>query len=372
LTVSGGVVSMAGRLDINDGRVVQAGGRVEIGSSKASGHLQMGIDHTARYDIAGGELEVAGKARIGFPFASHFTQTGGAVRVRDELLVGIAQGDGSYTISNGTLAADVGLVLGRAGGAGQFNIVGDDATITAGAFEAPIGSTLDLEIADGISRIAVPAPPMLGGNLAVQFSETPAVGAIFPIIAVAGGDLTTSRFAGKEEGAVFTATRPGGTSSVRITYAGNADGGGVANDIVLTVVPTSPLLGDVNQDGVVDLADLNALTRNLGQMSGADLAAGDANGDEKVSLLDILTVRRHLGERRITAVPEPSVWWLMMVALVVFKTRSLPLTIGRYFLELIKLFFHLGLGEAREVRQGLGVPELGGRQVRVAVDQLGR
>ena len=321
LTVSGGLVSMAGRLDINDGRVVQAGGRVEIGESKTSGHLQMGIDHTARYDIAGGELDVAGKARIGFPFASHFTQTGGTVRVRDELLVGIAAGSGSYTISGGELAADTALVLGRAGGAGQLNILGDDATITVGTFEAPTGSTLDLGIDAGITRVAVATPPVLGGDLAVGFSETPTAGAMFPIFAVAGSDPTTSRFAGKDEGAVFGATWPGGTARVQITYQGNADGGAIANDMVLTVLSASTLVGDVNLDGVVDAADLGALTRNLGQMTGAILTDGDANGDGRVSLLDVLTVRQHLGDDQITPVPEPRIATLsalLLIVLVIF------------------------------------------------------
>jgi hypothetical protein len=70
-----------------------------------------------------------------------------------------------------------------------------------------------------------------------------------------------------------------------------------------------PLAGDTNQDGVVDLVDLNNVRNNFG---GAGL--GDTNGDDLVDLEDLNAVRNHFG---IAAggqvVPEPATLGLCLL-----------------------------------------------------------
>jgi hypothetical protein len=76
------------------------------------------------------------------------------------------------------------------------------------------------------------------------------------------------------------------------------------------------LLGDANQDGVVDLEDLNAVRNHFGE-SGVEVA-GDTNGDGLVDLVDLNNVRNHFGESANPAsVPEPSGLILTLVFLVV-------------------------------------------------------
>jgi len=63
-----------------------------------------------------------------------------------------------------------------------------------------------------------------------------------------------------------------------------------------------PLAGDTNQDGVVDLVDLNNVRNNFG---GAGL--GDTNGDDLVDLEDLNAVRNNFGAAAGgQAVPEPA------------------------------------------------------------------
>lgn len=54
--------------------------------------------------------------------------------------------------------------------------------------------------------------------------------------------------------------------------------------------------GDINHDGVVDLADLAQLLSNYGMTSGADYEDGDINHDGAVDLADLAELLAHYGE----------------------------------------------------------------------------
>jgi hypothetical protein len=82
---------------------------------------------------------------------------------------------------------------------------------------------------------------------------------------------------------------------------------------------SSGMIGDTNDDGQVDLADLNNVRNAFGNADGAYL--GDADFDGDVDLEDLNGVRNHFGERflppdELAAVPEPSALALGLLALV--------------------------------------------------------
>ncbi len=78
----------------------------------------------------------------------------------------------------------------------------------------------------------------------------------------------------------------------------------------------SPLPGDTNDDGQVDLYDLNDVRNHFGAGAGP----GDADLDGDVDLDDLDAVRNHFGTQfipppeELTSVPEPNSWALVLVA----------------------------------------------------------
>lgn len=66
---------------------------------------------------------------------------------------------------------------------------------------------------------------------------------------------------------------------------------------------SAPLMGDVNADGRVDVADFGILKANWGTSS-ADWFQGDLNGDGQVSLADFGLLKQAFG-KSAAAVPEP-------------------------------------------------------------------
>lgn len=83
----------------------------------------------------------------------------------------------------------------------------------------------------------------------------------------------------------------------------------------------APLAGDANNDGVVDLLDLDILGTNFGA-SPATFAQGDFNGDNTVDLLDLDILGTNFGNTTAVAVPEPATLLSICVGgLLCFTTR---------------------------------------------------
>jgi len=72
-----------------------------------------------------------------------------------------------------------------------------------------------------------------------------------------------------------------------------------------------PLWGDVDDNGVVDLVDLNNVRNNFGAAGGP----GDTNLDGIVDIVDLNNVRNGFGASRALGVPEPSSWSLALLLL---------------------------------------------------------
>jgi sialidase-1 len=113
----------------------------------------------------------------------------------------------------------------------------------------------------------------------------------------------------------------GGASSVTrgtisIDYIRWTGEGGFAPPIVV------PMLGDVNNDGFVDIFDVNVVSANWGTAG----PAGDANGDGNVDIFDINLISSNwsppAGGGAESAVPEPATWISLMLsamALVAYR-----------------------------------------------------
>ena len=73
-------------------------------------------------------------------------------------------------------------------------------------------------------------------------------------------------------------------------------------------ISTPGLLGDTNDDGVVDIVDLNNVRNNFGS-----IGLGDTDGNGTVDITDLNNVRNNFGATLpggANAVPEPSTWGL--------------------------------------------------------------
>ncbi len=88
----------------------------------------------------------------------------------------------------------------------------------------------------------------------------------------------------------------------------------------------TPLPGDVNFDGVVDIFDINLLSAHWGETG----SAGDANGDGMVNIFDINMISSNWtptgGAGSAAAVPEPSTLILILIGLLgvgaVYRTSA--------------------------------------------------
>ena len=117
-----------------------------------------------------------------------------------------------------------------------------------------------------------------------------------------------------EEGEAILGTGFAGT--VTISYVG-----GTGNDVILSLV-AGGLMGDFNDDGLVDLADYTVWRNNLGA-SDESVLSGNGNGDGTVNVADYQLWKSHFGESTGTlasaaaTVPEPASLVLAGLALCV-------------------------------------------------------
>ncbi len=82
--------------------------------------------------------------------------------------------------------------------------------------------------------------------------------------------------------------------------------------------------GDINQDGVVNRADIALFTGHFGIASGSTFTTGDFNADGRTSLADLALLQANLGNTSLSpvAVPEPSIILLLLLALAIVSLRS--------------------------------------------------
>jgi len=77
------------------------------------------------------------------------------------------------------------------------------------------------------------------------------------------------------------------------------------------------ILGDADNDGDVDLEDLNLVRNNFGLVDESAILAGDTNNDHQVDLADLNNVRNNFGMTATgAAVPEPSMLALAIVGII--------------------------------------------------------
>lgn len=97
------------------------------------------------------------------------------------------------------------------------------------------------------------------------------------------------------------------------------------NNGVALVVLAHLLVGDANNDGIVDAADYLAVESNLGVVGEANgLLQGDANDDGRVDGNDWLTVEQHYGAiwSGSATTPEPGTMLVMLALLVGLHSRQ--------------------------------------------------
>jgi hypothetical protein len=91
-----------------------------------------------------------------------------------------------------------------------------------------------------------------------------------------------------------------------------------SHTVVLALSPPG-LVGDANEDGVVDRADLAILVANYGTISGALREHGDFDANGRVNLRDLQLLQAHYGKAggsAAAAVPEPGMFELGLVAVI--------------------------------------------------------
>lgn len=297
LTVTGGLVSMAGRLDIDNGEVSHSGGRVET-TDTSLGQFRIGLALGApsRYTLFGdAQLDIAGQALVGFGGMAEFTQIGGQMHAQRELVIGTGGGgQGTYIFRGGELTVDGGLALGR-GGDGVFRVQSATGTIQSAAFSVADGSALEAVVNGGLAPIVSATPADLEGELRVRFDSTPAVGSQLTLVRTTNNQPQLKTFRNLPEGGTLVVPSPLGRALVQITYNGNVDGGAVGNDIVLTTLTPQLFQGDVDANGAVNRGDLWRLTQNLGKTAHASWLEGDLDRDGDVSVYDLGILQSNFG-----------------------------------------------------------------------------
>ncbi len=299
--------------DPNSGIANQSGGEVDVTGFTfiGLGTLEEAPDARAfgTYNMSGGTLNLHDTAAVGLGGTGVFSQTGGTVNAFNAIVVAndataegsyelaggvldlqgtaIFPGDGaaSFTFTGGTLtdAREIDFSFEQTGGllstgeVPNFTVIAGDYSISGdAALEVKLGG---LTQADEYDIYQVDGATSLGGTLMVSLvgDFAPQIGDLFEIL-VSGSDIT-----GTFDGLNF-ASNPGNLSG-QLIYE--------TNRVILEIVQgNAGVPGDTDDDGDVDLTDLNNVRNNFGS---AAAPIGDTDDDGDVDLDDLNAVRNNFG-----------------------------------------------------------------------------
>jgi T5SS/PEP-CTERM-associated repeat protein len=91
------------------------------------------------------------------------------------------------------------------------------------------------------------------------------------------------------------------------------------HSLVLSVIDSAQLSGDIDLDGDVDRTDVSLFARNYGRTTGSVWTTGDFNADGQTNLLDLSLQQSNFGATvpspapSSTAVPEPATWGMALL-----------------------------------------------------------
>ena len=321
----------------SQGTFEQTSGVLSVGQ-----HLVLGDAAGAEgdFDLSGdGQVDITAEIQVGREGAGAFTQNSGGVAAAGIVLAVDATGDGTYHLQGGTLDLQ-GNNITIGAGTGAFNFtggtlrdagtVGFDLTQSGSASLAPGGSagattiqgdytitspTAVLEIELGgltpgtqHDQLNVTGTANLAGVLDVALIDAfaPNFGDTFTILTAAGvvGDFDTQNLP-VLAGVLDWSVQVGPTA-------------------VLLEIIANILLGDANNDGQVNGADLVAVQANFGGIGPADgLLLGDANDDGQVTGADLISVQQNFGNVLAptgnASTPEPTT--AIMLSLIAALAR---------------------------------------------------
>lgn len=319
LVVSGGSLTLGRRLVVNDGMVAISGGAVTMPDT-VNGDLSLGISAVGELSVSGtGRLDVGRDLKVGDGGEGIVTFSGGQINIGRDLLVGGPFGTGRLSVAGGELNVGRRLIIGGPAGVGILDLESATAEVVAGEFEVSADGALNLDLGTTLTAIRA-TTASLAGELSAAVSASPAVGTVYPLLRVAGDGVHATTFVGKPQGTIFLADAAGDDIPLRINYAANLDGGTIANDVTLSVLRR----GDATLDGTVNRADIARLVANWS--SGGGFEQGDLDGNGLVGLADLMTLHRNMGGAALAqpvasaaAVPEPGT---MAMVLAVVATMA--------------------------------------------------
>jgi hypothetical protein len=202
----------------------------------------------------------AGGADVSLPASSTWGHKlhvdAGAELVASGVTVNGALVSGFGTISSGVgtqgLTIGAGATLGPGASTGILTSNGDITLLAGATFAAELngavaGTGYDQLNVQGAVNLQSPA-------LAATLGYDPTPGDALAIIVNDGSDLVNGEFASLPEGAPLVLSNPntGNSFTFNVSYTGNADGGAVGNDVILTAAVPEP--GTVGMLGMVGAA----------------------------------------------------------------------------------------------------------------------
>lgn len=298
LMLDGSNISVEGRIN--------ATGRMRLGANVAlRGRIQT-MTNTTDVHFASGGLNLVFNTAVIDGTGDVTIDNGTQLYLQDNANVGVdVENVGRLEV--GFLATEVGIDLTAAGNA---TIRGNFSQGGSGTFGVELGGLVQ---ADQFDVLNITGTARLGGALEVELIQgfLPTVGNTFQILTAASVVGTFDSLAAFDTAGMFDI-------DVSVLYS--------AVDAVVRIDSVS-VLGDYNQNGIVDAADYVVWRDTLGQM-GMDLAA-DGNGNGAIDPGDYSVWRSHFGQTVAGAgfasyatVPEPQSI-LLLITFVALRTLRL-------------------------------------------------